>query len=208
MEYSEIVEDFRRRYEGTYVWIQIEEKDEEFLAKICEVVYNGTKIGVIYLDSEEFGNLTINMGSKGHSIKFKYPPVGVFQNGYDAFFFRRIPARQYRRGMCNDNSLIENIVSEYINGFEATLSESKIKHAFRHNTYSKLAALKLLGKPLYKSIALKNNFALCRSFLQDGDDHILFHWTNPVARISHEGHLTKVYQWAYKNLLENEWTNE
>lgn len=203
MDYFEIVEDFRRRWEGTYVWVQMEEKKHEFLALIRNVTYSPSKMSTISMESMEFGNITLNMGSKGHKIKFKYPKTGVFQYGKHAHFFRRIPALRYRRGLCTDNSQIETVTHHIIDEYEPSLTSYKVAAAFLPVVYDKDFALRELEKSFFCSIALKDNFALVKTFVNN-PDHFLFHWTNPVARVSKDGLITQLYTRTYRNLLDQQ----
>src|ERR1700743_1243500 len=109
MNNGEVINDFRRRWEGTYVWLSIDDKKSEELVKLDAIEASSTKVATLYLPSDRVGKLTINFGSEGHSLQFRYPPVGVFQYERDAYVFYRRPERQYRRGICADNSTMQNV---------------------------------------------------------------------------------------------------
>lgn len=198
---SEVIQDFRRRWEGTFVWLSMEEKDTEVLVQIRQVEENERKIGVLHLDSKEFGALTLNLGSEGHSIKFKYPPVGVFQYGRDAFVFWRHPVRQYRRGICPDNSRMYNVTRNLVGNYSHWDLE-EVKAAFDHKIYSLSEAIKLINTNKCRSVALPRNYALSASITKE-PDHILFHWNNPIARVNNEGKITLMIEHSYKYVLEN-----
>ena len=199
MNNSEVIQDFRRRWEGTFVWLHMEEKDKECLVKIREVEESASKSGVLHLDSAEYGAITINMGSEGHSIKFKYPPVGVFQFKKDAVVFRRKPTRQYRRGICSDNSVLEN-TTRRICGQHVGWDIKAIEAAFDHKIYTVKEALAVLETGKVRSVALDNNYSLALSMFK-APDHVLFHWQLPVARVSSAGRVTNIYEAAYMDQL-------
>lgn len=198
MTNQEALNDFRRRYEHTYVWLSMEQLKKETLVHIDRVEDSSSKIGVLHLNSEEYGQLTVNFGSSDHSLKFKYPPVGVFQHGNDAFVFTRRPARQYRRGLCSDNSTMVNVARTYV-GNHAAWTASEVLSAHKHETFSKEAALEMLAQKRMRGVALPDNYSLIKSFDKSSKDHFLFAWSYPVARISPEkGTITKLLEPEYE----------
>ncbi len=147
--------------------------------------------------------MQLNFGSAGHSLQFRYPPVGVFQCGKEAFIFRRRPARQYRRGICMDNSLLSN-VTRFVVGNRAKWNMQEISAAFKHHTFTKSEALTLLGAGKVGSVALPENYALSLS-VDMKPDYLMFHWSNPIARIDASGKFTTVYESSYESVLKREW---
>jgi len=202
---AEVVQDFRRRYEGTFVWLKMEEKNKEVLVKVRQVEDSYSKIGVLHLDSEEFGAISLNMGSDGHSIQFKYPPVGVFQYKKDAYLFRRRPARQYQRGICGGNSIMMNVTRNLV-GPITRWTMDEVRAAFDHKTFEKKEALSLLKNRKVRSVALYDNYALCLS-LNDNPDHLLFHWNSPIAQVNEDGKVTSVLEESYKRFLTGDWND-
>lgn len=196
MNNEEALADFRRRWEGTYVWLALEEKGEDALVYVNRVESNENKVGVLHLTSEKLGSLTINLGSDGHSLQFRYPPVGVFQHGGDAMVFLRRPSRQYRRGICSDNSSMYNVTRSVTGVLSTQWSVGEIQSAFDHKVSTFADALAQLRKKGIRSVALRNNYALSLSMTKE-PDYVLWHWTHPVARISSTGAVVKVLEPAY-----------
>lgn len=185
MTNEEALADFRRRYEHTYVWLRMEDKDVETLVHVDRVANDENKIGVLHLTSEKFGSLTINLGSSEHCLQFRYPPVGVFQHGADALVFFRRPARQYRRGICSDNSSLFNVTRQ-VTGRGTDWSAGEIQSAYDHKVMTLPEGIKALKHPAMRSVALPRNFAITKSMIKSVSDHILFHWMNPVAYLDPE----------------------
>jgi hypothetical protein len=199
MTNNEVVQDFRRRYEGTFVFLNMEEKNIETLVNIRKVEDSSSKIGVLHLDSEEYGTITLNLGSEGHSLKFKYPPVGVFQHKREALYFRRKPARQYRRGICGDNSLLLNTTRNFAGNFVAW-SASEIKSAFDHTVFSVADAMKMLESNKARSVALRDNFSVSLSVFES-PDYVVWFWGIPVARCNPKGAITRIYEEVFARKL-------
>jgi len=205
MTNAEILQDFRRRYEGTYVWLSMEDQTKETLVKVARVADDANKVGVLLLDSLEYGSLTINMGSEGHALRFKNPPVGVFQHGVDAYSFVRRPAKQYRRGICADNSTMRN-VSAAIVGNRCRFTAQEVLSAYKHQTYSLYEALEMLRRGKARSVALDNNYSISLSF-NSSADHVVFHWNHPIARCNTGGKITTIYEDVYKSGLGRLFSN-
>lgn len=199
MNNAEIVADFRRRWEGTYAWLYMDKLREETMVNIQRVEDNNDKVATITVTSQKYGQLVLNLGSDEHELRFKYPPVGVFQSGKDAYLFRRRPARQYRRGICPDNSLLWN-VTRHVVGNRARFTSQEVLDAFVAKTYTNEEALSLLSKD-YKGVALSSNYAITLS-LDAEPDYVLWHWDNPVARIDTKtGKISSWYEKSYQQTL-------
>jgi hypothetical protein len=200
MSNDEVVQDFRRRYEGTFVFLHRECENEDSLVKVRSVESSPSKMGVLHLESPKFGSLTLNMGSDGHSLKFKYPPVGVFQYGRDAYMFRRRPQRQYRRGVCNDNSLLWNVTRSFAGSF-VNWSADEVQAAYDHKVYSFKDAIAALRTNATRSVALADNFSVSKSIF-NSPEHVIWYWQYPIARCDEKGNITRVYEDVFKTKLE------
>ena len=92
-------DDIRRYFRGTFLKFQ-EFGDTLFY---IEDVTNGTVVGkddqdndfVLYLDD-----------ARPYEVNFVLPHKAVYQHGRGCTLISRIPARQYRRGICVDNTQI------------------------------------------------------------------------------------------------------
>jgi hypothetical protein len=198
MNDAEVIQDFRRRWEGTYIWLSIEGRGDELVHLDAVDTSSGTKVATLNLSSDKIGKLSINLGSAGHTLQFRYPPVGVFQFKENAYVFYRRPMRQYRRGICGDNSLMWN-VSRNLTGNVCRWTPQEVRAAFEHETYDITTALTLLEKG-YKGVALDSNFSLTQSMFEN-PDYVLWHWTHPIGRVNSKGKVTQLYENGYKTLV-------
>lgn len=186
METREVISDFRRRYENTYVWLSMPEQNCETLVYVDGIQDSESKMAVLTVTSQEFGQMQINFGSSEHILRFKYPPVGVFQHENQPYVFMRRPCRQYRRGLCSDNSTMMNITRN-LTGNVARWSVQEVASAFRHEVFGYNQAInRLRNEKKLKGIALANEYSLVRSIVKNNPNHILFHWENPIAFVSPE----------------------
>jgi hypothetical protein len=197
MNNSEVLQDFRRRWENTFVWLAMDGRADE-LVKLESIEESSTKIATLNLSGDKIGKLSLNFGSEGHSLQFRYPPVGVFQFQKDAYVFYRRPMRQYRRGICSDNSTMWNVTRNLV-GNRCRWIAAEVRAAFDHETFSVATALTLLEQG-YKGVALEGNFSLTQS-LFDTPDYVLWHWTNPIGRIDKKGKISRMYEESYRTMV-------
>ena len=199
MNNAEVVNDFRRRWENSYAWLFMDKLHEETLVYINRVEDNNDKLATITVTSQKYGQLVLHLGSEEYELRFKYPPVGVFQHGTDVYLFRRRPARQYRRGICTDNSVLWNVTRNIV-GNRARFDAEEVQSAFNHVTFSEKEALTMLAKGSHKGVALGNNYALTLS-MDEAKEHVLWHWDVPVARMNANGEITRVIETTYTESL-------
>lgn len=201
---QEILQDFRRRYEQTYVFVQEPGGREQNLFHVDRVEEpSGDKndLGVINLSSIEVGRIRLNIGS-AHTIKFVPPPVGVFQHGNKAVLCKRRPQKQYRRGICNDNTLLMEPVSLIDPQFGRTqFSAEVILAAFEAKQFGIKEGLELLASGKYRSVALTDGFSMCLSLSETSTDYLLFHLELPVAKVSSDGKVTRLLEAVFEKQI-------
>ena len=60
--------------------------------------------------NDEDGEFVLYMNKKEpFNLEYMLPHKAVFQVGLDVYLLERIPARQYKRGLCNDNTQITRV---------------------------------------------------------------------------------------------------
>jgi len=95
---SEEWADFRQRYEGTYGWYEREEGKSPLLVRLDVVRENSLS----FVDASGF--IYTAIPDKGNNFQFIPVERGVYNLNNDVVFCQRIPARQWRRGMCQANT--------------------------------------------------------------------------------------------------------
>lgn len=202
MDINEILSDFKRRYEQSYIWVVPPDSEEESLFFVNRITADRCSVANLELTSPEFGKIILNMGTS-HTLRFKYPPVGVFQNGPDALMFRRIPAKQYKVGLYCGNASIVPVYNTLIGKRQHNdeeLAFEQVLSAFRAETYTFKDALKMLGSGKYRSVALARNFSLMLSTVANNEYHLLF-WDAPVAKVDTNGNVVHLYEKAFESVI-------
>ena len=98
-------EDFRQRFRGVFGWFISPETKNETLVKVTDVTARQTT----FVDKE--GQEYVAFADK--QLQFKFIPVqqSVFTFDGMPYLAQRVPARQYRRGICGDNTSIRSVAS-------------------------------------------------------------------------------------------------
>lgn len=199
MNQQQIIADFRRRYEGTYVFVEFPNSAKEELFRVDSIEDSDATVGILCLSSDDYGKIRLNFATD-HRILFKYPPIGVFQNGNQAYLFRRLPARQYARGICAGNSEIvpvTGLIKRHPNG----LNFQTVKNAFIGKTYTFREAVAMLESKKFMSVALADGFSLSLSpTAQEG--YLMFYFDIPVAWVNLKGELSIVLEETYNDQIK------
>lgn len=185
MSPQEILGEFKRKYESTYVFVQMPDSKEENLFFLASVQDNGNGHGTMQFESEDFGKIKLNTAT-AHTIKFRFPNVGTFQHGADAYVFHREPRRQWQRGLCQGNCSIQNTARKIdpkgsIREAER-LNYGLVSAAFAAKNASFGGAVRKLASGRFRGVALVDGFSLVLSPTVSSDS-ILMHWTSPVATV-------------------------
>jgi hypothetical protein len=97
--------DIQRYYEGTYVKFQEFGDTLFWIQRVRESEITGKNE-----DGEEF--ILHLHESAPYTLDYLLPSKAVFQKGDNAFMLQRVPARQYKRGLCADNVQILNLTNQ------------------------------------------------------------------------------------------------
>lgn len=139
--------DFAQRYGGTFGWF-LTEKNERLLVQLLTVdeekLCFTAKYGMKYFAHPDKGNV------------FEFIPVtkGVYQVGEYVMYVCRKPARQWKRGLCYDNTFIYNMAM----GDTLHVDFANIEAIYGGNTGVVLEKFKKDMSPMY--VALDNIFSI------------------------------------------------
>lgn len=181
------------------MFVEFPNSTKEELFRVDSIEDSDSTVGNICLSSDDYGKIRLNFATD-HRILFKYPKIGVFQNGKQAYYFRRTPAKQYARGICAGNSDFSP-VSNLFYIHRETLKFSTVKNAFGAKTYSFKEALQMLASKKYLSVALRENMALCLTPTKQ-ECYILLYFDLPIASTNLKGELSLVLEETYGDLIK------
>lgn len=177
------IEEFSRKYNGTYVRYK-SKTGTEFTAFINGV---DTLDNLVSLELHDGGIVSGSYPRILGQLTLEIPDSGYFNyNGFALYLFK-VPARQWRRGMCSENCELYNPFrrlfkeSVYRPMFGITTANS----IFKKNYKSPEQAIELLSTKKLASCALNRTLALSKSPMVD-KSLLLWYKTNPVGLVHHD----------------------
>jgi len=193
---EEIINDFRRRYEGTFIQLCAEQKGMKVLGKMQRVRADPDKFASLEIMTREFGTVQMNMGSDEYQIKFEFPQAGIFQYRDQACGFIRKAEKQYQRGLSAGNSRLLTSTAG-ITGGALALDLYTVQAAFDHKQYTLAEGLKMLRDGEAKSVALHDDWSVTLPMRKNGA-HFVFHNFTLVGSCSDKGKPIRLYQPIYE----------
>lgn len=201
MNLNDIVHDFTRRYGDTYVLVQMPGESEKNVFYVNSIVPDDEQGAVLQLSSNEYGSIKLNMAT-GHNIFFEYPNVGTFQHGKEAIIFRRVPARQYRRGLCSGNAAFIQPANRLWAQRRVDWTWDVVNDAYNAKKYSLSDAMKMLKSGKYRSVALAGGWSLSLSPTAN-TNYLLFYFDLPVAWINPKDGAAVILETQFTKEVEN-----
>lgn len=96
--------DFQARYQGTYGWYE-KANGSKLLVTLLEVNATACK----FVDAE--GAVFTALSDKGNNFQFIPVKRGIYRTRAGLVYCRRVPAKQYKRGIAQGNTYLEHIPS-------------------------------------------------------------------------------------------------
>lgn len=150
--------DFRQRYQGTYGYFR--QADNKTLVRLDKVNFETNNKTVEFVDEHGL-TYTLHADSHDETVGFDFlPPKISYHNGENnAWLLRRIPARQYQRGICDRNTSIRTV-----DGIIFSVDFAILKKLF-NNKYSpkETFAATTHSTKTEQSFALSSQFAVSLS---------------------------------------------
>lgn len=181
MNWTQIGEDFRQKYEGTYCrYLSPITKMKEVFA-ILGVTINSKSAPDITLYNGRVGELFLTYNTETE-LDFEFPEVGMFQHEKKALCFRRRYMRQWKKGVCDGTAIIDWGYGWYSPQHQFSLSESTLESAFKPKEITSIAnAIQKLSAD-YISVALSKHLSLGLSD-KEGKYWLWFN-NEPIAEVT------------------------
>lgn len=153
-------DDFCQWYQNTFFRVTLPHLNKQIVVFFHGV--SNSKKGTFVATSQEYNDLVLNFNSS-LSVDFSPPPVRVFGHEGIVYSYERLPARQWSRGVCSNNSLISNMLQK-VGLPSPKLSIPILESAwnYKHDKTIIDAVLKLKSKDII-STALSDNFWISES---------------------------------------------
>ena len=143
--------DIQKYYENTYV------KFAEFGDKLFYIGYVGPD-KVAGTDDENTAFELFLSDAVPYTVNYLLPHKAVFQWKDSVYLLQRIPARQYRRGLCSDNTMITNVAT----GTRLDIGFNSLKAFVGKPSYCSFNQA-FTGKGKTKAVALSSRMTYLRT---------------------------------------------
>ncbi len=169
----ENLEDFRKKYKGTYIFLEFNGKKEL-------VFYAGDTDTTFKVQSAKYGDILIDEQTARESFTYCFPEIGLYNVDDKAHKFVRLPNRQWKRAPCADNTHMRSILTSWL----------------RDSVPVNLRSLAQIYNPKYPkdldqaistlktSTALDLKFAVSIGHLKDKNTFLLWYGSSPIGVIN------------------------
>ena len=175
------LEEFSRKYMDTYIkYIKLD--DQQVLsAKVVGVDLSYKKIVLVVYD---LGEIIINYPKGIHVLNLDSPKSGFFNfNNYGIYLFK-VPARQWKRGLCFENHEFYNPFKCFFKtGVYCPMFGDRAIQAVINPNYLTIedAIIKLESTSNTKSIAINSNIMLSKSPVANNHEPLIWYKTTPIG---------------------------
>jgi len=167
---TESLEDFRKRYKGTYLFLNF--KGQDHLVR-----YDSDNEEDFCFFSPNYGDLLVDEDTARTQIKIKFPKPGLYNIQDDVYEFTRNPLRQWKRAPCSDNSRLILITSTLTREYQyVDLTHQNVSFIFFPKYPNNLDTA---IKELKTAIALNQEFGITKH--TEENIYILWYHCNPIG---------------------------
>lgn len=202
MNNEEVVNDFRRRYEGTFVKVLAADKGINIVGNIRRVRSDPERFATIEILTKEYGTVHTNMGSEEYQLRFDFPKVGVFHadSVHGPLIFYRRAEKQYTRGVGGGNSVLMSPVRAYAS-IAPGLGLVNVAESFNHKVYEFREAVRMLKAQGVWGVALQDDFSIVQPMSTAKPYYVIFHWQQIIATVDDKGNIMRLHEQAFEKIL-------
>ena len=168
---AQAVAEWNKKYYSTYV--RLNQKHILFVT--------GSDTNFLYFTDKNGAQVKVKTTTE-NNVDVAFPKVGLFNHEDSFLLFKRVPARQYKKAPCPDNSIIINPLG-FIKGERDTkgLDFDTLEAAFKARYCSFDMAIVGLNLKATKGAALSSKWGV--SIHPKGTQYLLWYHEYPVAEI-------------------------
>ena len=177
------LEEFSRKYMDTYIkYITLEDKKINS-AKVLSIDLSYKKICLFVYG---IGDIIINYPKGLQNLNLDSPKSGFFNFNNHAIYLFKVPARQWKRGLCSDNYEFYNPFKCFFkSGVYCPMFGDRAIQAIINPEYLKIheTIINLESNPHMRSIAINPNIMLSKSPVTNNREPLIWYKTTPVGFI-------------------------
>ena len=192
INFQQLNTDFQQRYEGSYIRIRFPNTTDKIVFYV-EKITLGKSYPLLHLINDTFGRVQLNYDSETDMF-FKRPKTGYFWYQQKvALFYRKLSLRQWRRGVCLNNSQITSDYSQMIFIPTIGLNTECLDSAYKREIIPFPTAYQLIKTQQALSVPFSYKLAVGLNVTEKTTPIIWFE-TTPIAEIHNEGTIILVHE--------------
>lgn len=161
MDFRQLTKDFNQRYSNSYIFLTTPEGGENLVYLNEVFLRDEADFPYLSITSPALGTNVIRFDTE-YAIKFKRPPLGVFQHGPVAYTLFRSFQQTYSKGI-NDHTYTIIPVFSRTYSIQCPPFDVLIKAAFAQQRFTLESALKKLSIKKALAVALSKRISLALS---------------------------------------------
>lgn len=183
----ESIEDFRKRYRNTYVFLLLNGKKQLVLYEEDDEVN-------FHFYSPKYGSIIISCDEVRELISLRFPEQGLYNVHNGLVLFSRYPARQWKRAPCGENVSFKNIQSLLdFKSREPTKFTSMVAEKLFYPDYPESIEKAFEKVTSNSGIAINKDFGVTISIEKLEDPFVLWYRNCPVGTINPKNHIVTVH---------------
>ena len=194
---NETLEDFRRKYKGTYVLLEYNDKKNL-------VYYSGDNERDFVFKMLDYGDILVDQKTARENLNLFFPEQGLYNIDEQVIHFSRNPNRQWKRAITAENTYMWNIFSDINRNCYCPNLSLKTVNQMLYPVYSKLDdAIKKLEKETVLGIAINKNIAVSQPEKAGKEPYVLWWKSRAIGYVLHEvSTLNVVYEPLRQEVLD------
>lgn len=205
LNWTQIGEDFRQKYEGTFCRFESPLTKEKEIFQIVQVVSYPTESPDLTLRNKRHGDIFLKYTTEAE-LDFSYPDIGYFQHRHLALRFLRQYERQWKKGICRTTTRVQCPMNEICTVVDTNIDEPTLVNAFIGKTHRMDDALNLLKQKQAVSVAVSKSIAV--SLSNTANEYLVWFENEPVGKILGDERQIKVivpeFTQEIKDYIRNE----
>jgi hypothetical protein len=189
MDWHQLFNDFRQKYEGCWCTVLIEGHTIENIFHLDLVENVPGKAPLLHLRNSQLGEIILKYDDSKSDIHFVLPSIGLYNSKTGVIMARRNYGRQWKKGLCTGTVRLISIyglIDELFNMLgETRLDETLVKILLKPtSTLTLEGAISKLKTRI--AVCLSSEFALGLSLNEKTpNNYILWYYENPIGIVEY-----------------------
>ena len=207
---QESVEDFRKRYKNTYVFLTLNGKETlVYYEQDHREEHDDEGEDEFSFWSPIYGSILVDADCAMGRLSFIFPEAGLYNINEECYEFNRNPARQWKRAPCQDNTSFTSPLKNIGLGIQNIILDHNSAQELFFPSYPN--SIEEAIDNLKTMVALNGKFGISNSATKDLNKLLFWYKSEPIGYINPtektiEIHVKQLYQEVVDYVKKEAWT--